>query len=102
MHAVFLIQLAIISYFILPAIADDCPKIDVLGQSVYKVTSPDIDEASGLVASQALSTGFNQSWREIIDKCNLVKKLHISHSKRKTHNEFYGNAFHLHSFHFQK
>ena len=52
MHSVYLIQIAILSYFILPAIADDCPKIDVLGQSVGKVTSPQINEASGLAASQ--------------------------------------------------
>ena len=56
MHSVYLIQIAILSYFILPAIADDCPKIDVLGQSVGKVTSPQINEASGLVASQ-VNTG---------------------------------------------
>ena len=31
---------------------NNCPKIDVLGQSVGKVTSPHIDEASGLLASQ--------------------------------------------------
>ena len=52
MAQAYLIQLAIFSYSILPAMADNCPQIEVLGQSVGKVTSPDIDEASGLVASQ--------------------------------------------------
>ena len=53
MSHVQLICLTYIYYFfLLPVMAKNCPKFDVCGQNVGKVTSPDINEASGLVASQ--------------------------------------------------
>ena len=47
-------QLANYGYFILPIITNYfiCPKIDYPGQKVGLVTAPQINEASGLVASQ--------------------------------------------------